>query len=662
MTIAEKKRFTVNYYRTTGRLPARDRIEFEDEGLLDNSRLLQEAFRLPPDRAIGYLKSKGHQITWSHAEMRAEAHRQAFTVAKAMSLDVLQLLHNRLVEAQREGKPFKEFAKGIQPELESAGWWGKKEVEGPDGKQKVQLGSPSRLRTIFQTNLQSAANAGRFQQQLQASVYRPYLQYISIVDSRTSEICAKLHGKVFRADDAAWRVYYPPNHHNCRATVRSLSQRDLGRMGVEVSDGSALADLQPAKGFAAAPTEPWEPDLSKYAPGLARAYEKAQTDANPVRAGLKQLAEKNVNVVDAEKAFRQTFPNIEFDRVLGELKSRSRDSSPIRLSHMNQRYTLSATMETRITDYLFITFDQTGRLYVSGSKDNTVNALRKALLKLKGEKDADELAIEAYQQGIQSLRTYFEENHSGELDIDDSPEAAIVYGQVFGNASVEDVVRSFIPERTLKDKSGNNAFPSITGLSMKLNEDGHIAINLQADTVGKGGRKTLIHQMTRTFSFSERHGKVASHDGLLVDGEFQGQGIASNLIKQSFEMYIRQGLDLVDVSAALTGGHQVWMKYGFDFGGEKDSRVFKASLKKYMEEKGVSPDVADQEIAGLRHAWDYIDYSKALPTGNGTVTISGAEWKRKNPFSWHGVFDLRDNSPSRRRLEQYIGIPAATAS
>ncbi|PXB81458.1 phage head morphogenesis protein, partial [Pseudomonas aeruginosa] len=85
------------------------------------------------------------------------AHDRAFTVAKAMRLDVLSDIREALERALQEGKTLKQFIEELQPVLERQGWWGRQVlVDGDGNAELVQLGSPYRLKTIYQTNLQSA--------------------------------------------------------------------------------------------------------------------------------------------------------------------------------------------------------------------------------------------------------------------------------------------------------------------------------------------------------------------------------------------------------------------------------------------------------------------------------------------------------------------------
>ena len=124
--------------------------------------VLQALFGMSPEEAIAYLEGKGLRITFNWNEMLDEAHARAFTVAKVMRLDVLQDIRNGLLDALNTGKTLRQFEKVLTPLLQSKGWWDKQiVVDGQGQAQEVQLGNPRRLKTIYQTNLQSAYMAGR---------------------------------------------------------------------------------------------------------------------------------------------------------------------------------------------------------------------------------------------------------------------------------------------------------------------------------------------------------------------------------------------------------------------------------------------------------------------------------------------------------------------
>lgn len=201
---------------------------------------LGHALKLPPKDAIAYFEAKGYQVTFDWHEMLEGAHAQAFTVAHAARMDVLQDIRGRMQKVLDQGLTEKQFVEVMTHRLKAAGWWGKQVlVDEQGGAREVQLGSPHRLRTIYRTNTATAFNSARYKQQKEGSDHRPYWQYIAVLDSRTRPAHAALHGKVFRHDDPIWDSIYPPNGFGCRCRVSTLSEFRLKKDGLkaESSEG-----------------------------------------------------------------------------------------------------------------------------------------------------------------------------------------------------------------------------------------------------------------------------------------------------------------------------------------------------------------------------------------------------------------------------------------
>lgn len=196
------------------------------------------AIGLPPEKAIEYFKSKGYTFSWDWWDTWQEAHTKAFTVAKVMRMDILQDIRDMIQKSLDDGITFQQFKKELEPRLKAKGWWGKKMIMDADGKaSEVQLGSPYRLKTIYQTNLQTAYNAGRWKGQMDNVDNRPYLQYVAILDSRTRPQHRALHGKVFKYDDPFWNTHYPPLGFRCRCRVRALTTEQAEKAGISKSKG-----------------------------------------------------------------------------------------------------------------------------------------------------------------------------------------------------------------------------------------------------------------------------------------------------------------------------------------------------------------------------------------------------------------------------------------
>ncbi|EUB82788.1 phage head morphogenesis protein [Pseudomonas sp. GM30] len=196
---------------------------------------LKAIFGLEPAKAIAYLKFKGYAITWNWQDMLDQAHDQAFTVAKAMRLDLLSDIRAALETALQDGQTLKQFITNMQPTLESQGWWGQQVIVDSEGVgELVQLGSPRRLKTIYQTNLQSAYMAGRKAEMEQTTETHPYWMYVAILDGKTRPSHRALHGQVFRHDDTIWSAIFPPNGFNCRCRVVALTEAAVKRRGLTV--------------------------------------------------------------------------------------------------------------------------------------------------------------------------------------------------------------------------------------------------------------------------------------------------------------------------------------------------------------------------------------------------------------------------------------------
>ncbi|MFR3921924.1 MAG: phage minor head protein [Dysosmobacter welbionis] len=146
---------------------------------------------------------------------------------------------------------------------------------------------PYQAENIFRTNIQTAYNVGHYKQMTDPEVMklRPYWQYDAVNDSRTRPSHLAMDGRVFPADSPVWDTWFPPNGFKCRCTVRSLSRRQVERLGLRVEtrapSASMLKDgrfvnIMPDPQFASNPAKtPWRPDL-KGIRALAKAFRERE--------------------------------------------------------------------------------------------------------------------------------------------------------------------------------------------------------------------------------------------------------------------------------------------------------------------------------------------------------------------------------------------------
>lgn len=193
---------------------------------------LYAAIGMPPEEAIEYFREKGYAFSWSWVDVWQEAHLEAFTVAKAMTLDILESIRTELDKAILDGTTFSDFLVALEGRLQSLGWWGK------DPETGATLGTPWRLATIFRTNLQTAYARGRYEQLIENVDDRPWWQYVAVMDLRTRPTHAAMNGLVFRYDDVVWETHLPPLGFNCRCRIRALTDKDLSTRGLIPRTGS----------------------------------------------------------------------------------------------------------------------------------------------------------------------------------------------------------------------------------------------------------------------------------------------------------------------------------------------------------------------------------------------------------------------------------------
>src|SRR5262245_26824091 len=113
---------------------------------------------ISPQAAIATLNRRTDvkRPTFSWLDVWQAVHSQQFTVAKSAGHDILNDIADAIDAALKEGTTLETFQDRLEPILREKGWWGKGPALDPATGLTVpdaQLGSPRRLKTIYDVNL-----------------------------------------------------------------------------------------------------------------------------------------------------------------------------------------------------------------------------------------------------------------------------------------------------------------------------------------------------------------------------------------------------------------------------------------------------------------------------------------------------------------------------
>lgn len=188
----------------------------------------KETFRLPFAEQIEFFKRKLNLPTDSYLDLEGKEHDYAFVVAGANRNDILADFRAAVDKAIIDGTTLDEFRRDFDDIVAKFGW----DYNG---------GRRWRSRIIYDTNLYSSYNAGRYEQHQSMTDYRPYLQYVHRDGQKNPR---PLHQSwddlVLPADDPFWTSHYPINAYGCHCSVIAHSKRSLEREGLSVGSSPKI--------------------------------------------------------------------------------------------------------------------------------------------------------------------------------------------------------------------------------------------------------------------------------------------------------------------------------------------------------------------------------------------------------------------------------------
>lgn len=219
------------------------------------------------------------------------------------------------------------------------------------------------LKTEYQTAVAGAQMASKWEDIQRMKATYPLLQFVAVEDEHTTALCRSLDLVIKPVDDPFWMQFYPPNHYNCRSTVKQLRKGkitpddqvvkpaipaifkvNLGERGLAFPEDHAYFDGMPVEVYREA--RQYFPyamqfdilDITDELQGIVRQHYMTDTTASDYQRvldyAIKRAREEKINVDilptlgrEQDKAQRQIIfpdakanksPDLRIDKVLWE--------------------------------------------------------------------------------------------------------------------------------------------------------------------------------------------------------------------------------------------------------------------------------------------------------------------------------------------------------
>lgn len=178
----------------------------------------ERTFNLPFEEAAQWFRDKLNMPTSRWDELEGAAHAKAFTSAGATQAELLNDLR-KMTDAAIAGElDIREFRKQFKPLVGKYGW-------------QLQGGEPGwRGDLIWRTNIQTAYQAGRWQQFKEAGItHLKYVHNDSVRYPRPHHVA--MDGTVLPITDPFWTVCYPPNGFGCKCMALPATKAEIAAAG-----------------------------------------------------------------------------------------------------------------------------------------------------------------------------------------------------------------------------------------------------------------------------------------------------------------------------------------------------------------------------------------------------------------------------------------------
>lgn len=196
---------------------------------------ISAVFQKPFEEALTFFRAKVPLPTNKWNDVAEDYQAIAFTIAGITRLNILKDVQSAIAHQLEKGVSPEQFREEFQDIMTRRGW-------NPNF-------SPKRINLILSQNIRNAHQYGRWQQMLEPQMLkrRPYWQWVHGDSPNPRPHHLEQNGKVYPADADIWKAIHP-SPFGCRCRAFPLSQRDLHREGLTVSEPPSLSSIA-EKGF-----------------------------------------------------------------------------------------------------------------------------------------------------------------------------------------------------------------------------------------------------------------------------------------------------------------------------------------------------------------------------------------------------------------------------
>lgn len=183
---------------------------------------------VPFNEQIEFYKRKIPTPTATWTDIYNVEHDYAAVVAGANRREIIEDFTKAITDAIENGKTLEDFRKDFDNIVTKHGW----DYHG---------GRNWRSRIIYETNLRSSYQAGRYAQLQELKDVMPYWEYVhsDAVEHPRIEHMA-WDGLILRHDDPWWQTHFPINAWGCQCTVIARSQAYLDKLGLKPDKAPAI--------------------------------------------------------------------------------------------------------------------------------------------------------------------------------------------------------------------------------------------------------------------------------------------------------------------------------------------------------------------------------------------------------------------------------------